>query len=203
MAEIKFTKSALRSERGRLTQLKRYLPTLQLKKAMLQTEVNEVRGEIRLYKEAFSEKRLGISPASALVNDRFGLDIAKAANVVKIEKRYENIAGVDIPLFEGVQFAPFEYELFSTPAWVDPFVVKLREMATAKAQVIVAEEKKEVLEKELRDVTVKVNLFEKNLIPTAEENIRRIRVFLGDQELSAIAQAKVAKAKIEKRRGMQ
>jgi len=41
-----------------------------------------------------------------------------------------------------------------------------------------------------------VNLFEKVLIPRSQENIKKIRIFLGDQQLSAVAQAKVAKRKI-------
>ncbi len=36
---LKLTKTELRSQQTRLTQFQRYLPTLQLKKAMLQFEV--------------------------------------------------------------------------------------------------------------------------------------------------------------------
>jgi V/A-type H+-transporting ATPase subunit D len=38
------------------------------------------------------------------------------------------------------------------------------------------------------------------LIPRSTENIKKIRVFLGDQQLAAVSQAKVAKAKIQKAR---
>jgi V/A-type H+-transporting ATPase subunit D len=48
-------------------------------------------------------------------------------------------------------------------------------------------------------VSIRVNLFEKVLIPRAQENIKKIRIFLGDQQLSAVAQAKVAKLKIKAR----
>ncbi|MCB1119279.1 MAG: hypothetical protein KDK65_04905, partial [Chlamydiia bacterium] len=89
--------------------------------------------------------------------------------------------------------------LFDTPAWVDAAIVNLRSVAEAKAQVIVAKEKKDALEHELREVSIRVNLFEKILIPRANRNIKKIKVFLGDQQLSAVAQAKSAKAKIEKR----
>ncbi len=43
MAEIKLTKNELRSQQNLLAQLEKYLPTLQLKKAMLQSEVSEAR----------------------------------------------------------------------------------------------------------------------------------------------------------------
>lgn len=200
MAEIKLTKNELRTQQTRLTQLKKYLPTLQLKKAMLQTEVNEVRSEIIQLEEGFDEARIVISHASGLLSERVGADLTSAAQVEKIDKEYENIAGVDIPLFRGVKFSPFEYPLFSTPAWLDAVVADLRNLAIARAKVLVAEEKKEALEKELREVSIRVNLFEKNLIPKATQNIKRIKVFLGDQELAAVGQAKVAKAKIEMRK---
>ncbi|HEY5259666.1 MAG TPA: V-type ATP synthase subunit D, partial [Rhabdochlamydiaceae bacterium] len=53
--------------------------------------------------------------------------------------------------------------------------------------------------KELRDVSIRVNLFEKILIPRAQGNIRKIKIFLGDQQLAAVCQAKVAKQKILER----
>lgn len=200
MAEIKLTKNELRAQQIKLSQLEKYLPTLQLKKAMLQTEVNEVRSEILRLERAFEEARLVITQASGLFSERVGLDLTQAAAIETIEKVYENIAGVDIPIFENVVFAPFDYPLFSTPSWLDSAVQDLREMAIAKAKVLVAQEKKEALENELREVSIRVNLFEKNLIPKARQNIKKIKVFLGDQELAAVGQAKVAKAKIEEKK---
>lgn len=197
MAEIKLTKTELRAQQIRLIQLRRYLPTLQLKKALLQSEVNEVRGEIQMLQEAFHQTRLIVSHSSGLFSEHIGLDLRGAAKIAAIEKKYENIAGVDVPLFEKVLFASFDYPLFTTPTWLDAAVANLRKMAVARAKILVAEEKKAALEKELREVSIRVNLFEKNLIPKASQNIKRIKVFLGDQELAAVGQAKVVKAKIE------
>ena len=198
--QVKLTKNALRAQQIRLNQLEKYLPTLQLKKAMLQTEVNEVRVEILSLEEEFHDTRLSATHSGGLLNERIGLNLTLAAKVARIDKEYENIAGVDIPIFKGVDFEPFDYPLFSTPAWLDSLVAELREMARARVKVIIAEEKKAALEKELREVSIRVNLFEKNLIPRAQQNIKKIKVFLGDQELAAVGQAKVAKIKIEKRK---
>ncbi len=200
VSTVRLTKNELRGQQVRLSQLRKYLPTLQLKKAMLQVQVNEVRGEILELEEAFHSARLTVSQSSSLLSERVGLDLTHAAKVEQIAKTYENIAGVDIPVFEGIVFAPFEYPLFTTPVWLDSAVTDLRFMATARARVLVAEEKKRALEEELREVSIRVNLFEKNLIPRAEENIKRIKVFLGDQQLAAVGQAKVAKSKIEGRK---
>ncbi len=43
MSEVKLTKNGLRAEQQKLAQLSKYLPTLQLKKAMLQVQVQEAR----------------------------------------------------------------------------------------------------------------------------------------------------------------
>lgn len=200
MAEIKLTKNELRMQQFRLGQLQRYLPTLQLKKSLLQAEVAEARLEILRLEEEFERSRLNVSHDSKLFSESFGFDISEGAKIESIQKHYENIAGVEIPIFEAVVFKPFEYPLFSTPAWLEGALSQLQQLVVARAKVIIAEEKKQALEKELREVTIRVNLFEKNLIPKAQTNIKKIKVFLGDQQLAAVSQAKVAKAKIEERK---
>lgn len=86
--------------------------------------------------------------------------------------------------------------MFDSPVWADRATELVRELATQREKVHIAEEKRRALEKELREVSIRVNLFEKILIPRSQENIKKIRIFLGDQQLSAVAQAKVAKRKI-------
>jgi V/A-type H+/Na+-transporting ATPase subunit D len=200
MAEIKLTKNALRSEQNRLNQLEKYLPTLQLKKAMLQTEVVEVKQEILGLEEKFNQRHLQVSTAFRLMSARLGFDLMKAVKIKEIVKEYENIAGVDIPLYKETRFVPFSYPLFGTPPYIDALISDLRRMVESQCEIQVSIEKKEALEAELRDVSIRVNLFEKNLIPKAKGHIKRIKVFLGDQELAAVGQAKVAKSKIEKAR---
>ncbi len=200
MVDVKLTKTELRAQQIRFKQLLKHLPTLQLKNTVLQCEDNEFRVEVVSLENAFHADRLQVSHASGLLSEKFGIDLRQSAKVEEIQKRYDNIAGIEIPVFEGVTFEPFEYSLFATPPWLDAAVDRLRQMAIAKARVRVAEEKREALEKELREVSIRVNLFEKNLIPKTGENIRKIKVFLGDQELAAVSQSKVAKTKIEERK---
>ena len=200
MAELKLTKSELRAQQHRLTQLERYLPTLQLKKALLQQEVQEAKHELSLLDEKLQEKRSIVEEFAALLVGRIGIDLAPFVHIQEIKKRWENIAGVDIPIFVGVTFPPLTYDLFDTPAWLEGAIHGLQNMAHVEAEIIVVEEKRKALEKELREVSIRVNLFEKILIPRAHANIKKIRVFLGDQQLAAVSQAKVAKTKIELRK---
>jgi V/A-type H+-transporting ATPase subunit D len=203
MPEVKLTKNELRGQQGHLQQLKKYLPTLQLKKAMLQLEVNQARQEVDAARSAFEKILAEVNEYSALLTYPLPFDIRNSAKICKVNKHYENIAGVEIPRFESVEFQEFSYDLFDTPAWVDRVAVGLRVVAEAKVKIDIAEEKKAALEKELREVSIRVNLFEKILIPRAIKNIKKIKIFLGDQQLAAVSQAKVAKAKIEERKSAQ
>jgi V/A-type H+-transporting ATPase subunit D len=196
MAQIKLTKTELRLQQLKLAQLLKYLPTLQLKKAMLQAEVNFTQQEIETLQSEFELQENKVSRFSSLFSDRATNDFFSALNITQVHKRYENIAGVDIPIFESVSFAPSSYSLFDTPIWYESAIDAVKKMLVTREKVKIAEEKKRALEKELREVSIRVNLFEKIMIPRAQENIKKIKIFLGDQQLAAVSQAKVAKKKI-------
>lgn len=200
MAEIKLTKNELRSQQGRLQQLQKYLPTLQLKKAMLQAEVMEARAETAKCEADYQQIREEVEHYSALLTDSIAINLNDSAKILNVKRRYENIAGVEVPYFESIEFADFTYNLFETPPWVDSVIRGLRRLAEANVRIKIAEEKTAALEKEWREVSIRVNLFEKILIPRAMKNIKKIKVFLGDLQLAAVSQAKVAKAKIETRK---
>jgi V/A-type H+-transporting ATPase subunit D len=193
---MKLTKSGLRSEQVKLNQLKMYLPTLQLKKAMLQTEVNATKNNIdKLYDELLKEKS-DIENFCELIVPTSNYNIFDFTKIKHVNKKYENIAGVEIPIFEDVVFVDEQYFLFDTPSWSDIALVKLKKMISLKERIGVEEEKKTALEKESREVSIRVNLFEKILIPRTLTSIKKISIFLGDQQLAAVSQAKVAKTKI-------
>ena len=142
------------------------------------------------------KQRSNVDEFSYLLTDKTNSDILKYVEIEHVEKSYENIAGVEIPEFEKVLFRDDTYLLFDTPIWMDAALRKLRDLVSIKQNILVEEEKKRALLKELREVSIRVNLFEKILIPRALKNIKKIKIFLGDQELAAVSQAKVAKRKI-------
>jgi len=197
VADFKLTKNELRSQQVHLAQLEKYLPTLQLKKAMLQSVVQEVRLEIHRLEQLEEEKRGQIDLFAPLLATKTTIDPTMAVKIRKLSKHYENIAGVEVPYFDGIEFEEFTYSLFETPPWIDAAIVELRALAQVHERIKIANEQMSALEKELREVSIRVNLFEKILIPRAVETIKTIKVFLGDQELAAVSRAKVAKTKIE------
>jgi V/A-type H+-transporting ATPase subunit D len=192
----KLTKNELRLQQTRLAQFQRYLPTLQLKKAMLQFEVTLAHMEISRLRDEMNLIRHQVEDFSPFLLEKVSVDLTHYADVLHVKKRYENIAGVEIPIFDRVVFQEADYSLFDAPVWADRATEIVREFVSSRERIGVAEEKRRALEKELREVSIRVNLFEKILIPRAQANIKKIRIFLGDQQLAAVAQAKVAKKKI-------
>ena len=196
---IKLTKTELRVQQNKEAQLKKYLPTLQLKKMLLQSEITGVQQEIEALDSAFKNLEKKVNAFSSLFSDKQAFDLFPSVKVLEVKKSVENIAGIDIPVFEKVVFQEFDYFLFDSPVWIDSGIASLKELIEIKEKKEACKEKKRVLEKELRDVSIRVNLFEKILIPRAQTNIKKIKIFLGDQLLAAVCQAKVSKKKILKR----
>lgn len=200
MGQIKYTKTELRSQQIRLGQLEKYLPTLQLKKAMLQLEINQVILELERLEKEIETQEEKVRRYQSLLGDKDANYLFQACEVISIDKEFENIAGVEIPIFQEVVFAKPTYNLFDTPYWLESGIFGVKELITLRERGFILKEKKKLLEKELRDVSIRVNLFEKVMIPRTKENIKKIKIFLGDQQLAAVSQAKVSKRKILERK---
>lgn len=200
MAELKFTKQELRQQQIKLHQLQRYLPTLQLRKALLQSEVGNAKNQKDELRAKHHDAWKTLSSASSLLalNPYISLDHATALS--SIEKEMENIAGVEVPILKSCSFHPYTYDLYDTPPWLDAFVEELRAFKLLAVKISVSDDRLAILNRELRDVYIRVNLFEKVLIPRCLKNIKSIKIFLGDLELASIAQAKIAKTKINERK---
>ena len=63
----------------------------------------------------------------------------------------------------------------------------------------VLEEQVRLLEAELRSTSQRVNLFEKVKIPETLENIKKISIYMADQQVSAVVRSKISKRKIAAR----
>jgi len=196
MAKIKFTKGELKRQRDALKQFERYLPTLQLKKQQLQLEILQQNYILEEKKQSLLKKRQAIDLWIGLLTDRT-IDLAPFLLPRKIITHPKNIAGIDIPIFDAVEFAAAEYDLFVTPLWTDAAIDAFKAVIVLNREISLVEQGIVVLRQELRVTTQRVNLFEKVKIPQAEENIRLIKIYIGDQMANAVGRCKIAKRKIE------
>jgi V/A-type H+/Na+-transporting ATPase subunit D len=122
-------------------------------------------------------------------------DFAPYIQVKEIVRSFGNIAGVTIPIFGNISFVDEMPDLFETPAWVDSGIDLLRQLIRLRVERQIIEEQHRLLSEELRTTSQRVNLFEKVKIPECRENIRVIRIFMGDQQTAAVARSKIAKGK--------
>lgn len=197
MAKIRLTKGELKRQRDCLSQYERYLPTLQLKKQQLQMEIL-TQLALREDRERLEQKRKTAIDAWIGLLSEPKINIKPWIKPRQVITNQKNIAGVDIPVFERAEFIDAEYDLFTAPLWVDNALEALRTFVLLEEELKIIQRGIVILRQELRITTQRVNLFEKVKIPDAEEAIRLIKIYLGDQMSNAVGRSKIAKNKIER-----
>ena len=197
MPKVKLTKNALKTERDNLKRFSRFLPTLQLKKQQLQMEMRKRTGEMERIVQKEQELKRVIETWISLFGDAAKVSFfMEAVRLEQIETRTDNIAGVSVPVFVSAKFASAEYSLFDEAPWVDSGVSVLRDVVSCRAEHEILKRQHELISRELRITTQRVNLFERVMIPEARENIRVIQINLGDQQTAAVGRSKIAKRKM-------
>ena len=162
----------------------------------MQLEILHQRRALEEKRESAAAKKETIETWAGLLSDP-AIDMRAWVTSKDVITGVKNIAGVDLPLFSEVHFKPAEYDLFITPLWIDAAILELRALFSMHAEIGVLEKAMKILKQELRITTQRVNLFEKVKIPEAEEIIRLIKIYMGDQMTNAVGRSKIAKRKIE------
>ena len=196
MAKLKLTKNELKSQKDALKMYQRYLPTLTLKKQQLQSEIRTIDEKAK----AVREQRKALETEFEQWISVFGEKEAFKPGMVtvkNIRKGWGNIAGVRIPVYEGADFSRGDYDLYSTPLWIDMAADRMEKALELDLQANVLDEQVRLLSQELRTTTQRVNLFEKVKIPDTKKNIRKINVFLADEQVAAVVRSKISKKKLQ------
>ncbi|BDC96059.1 MULTISPECIES: V-type ATP synthase subunit D [Treponema] len=198
MAKIKLTKNEQKVQKDALKMYQRYLPTLTLKKQQLQSEIRtiEIKAKEVRQQRVELEKEFQVWIAVFGEEEAFKPEMVTVRN---IRKGVGNIAGVTIPVYEGADFSRGDYDLYSTPLWIDMAADRMEKALSLDLEADVLDEQVRLLSKELRTTSQRVNLFEKVKIPEAKSNIKKISVYLGDQQVSEVVRSKISKKKIDQR----
>ena len=195
MAKIKLTKNELKVQKDALKMYRRYLPTLTLKKQQLQSEIRPIEIKADEVRRAKAELEEGFNDWIAVFSEKNAFPDG-IVTVSDIRKGRGNIAGVDIPIDEGATFSRGEYDLYTTPLWVDIAAKHMERAISLDLEAEVLDEQVRLLQNELRATSQRVNLFEKVKIPETEENIKKISIYMADQQVSAVVRSKISKRKI-------
>ena len=195
MAKIKLTKNELKVQKDALKMYRRYLPTLALKKQQLQTEIRSIEARADAVRKEKLEMERTFNDWIAVFSEKNAF-LPNIVTVSDVKKGVGNIAGVEIPTYEGANFSRGDYDLYSTPLWVDIAANHLEKIIALDLQAEVLDEQVRRLEKELLVTAQRVNLFEKVKIPKTQEIIKKISIYLADQQVSAVVRSKISKRKI-------
>ena len=193
MAKIKLTKNELKVQKDALKMYRRYLPTLTLKKQQLQAEIRTIEAKAKTVKKEKEALEKGFSSWIAVFSEKeaFPDGIITVSN---IRKGYGNIAGVAGAIAIGGPGA--DYDLYETPLWVDIAANHMEKAMLLDLEAEVLYEQVRLLEAELLATSQRVNLFEKVKIPETEANIKKIAIYMADQQVSAVVRSKISKRKI-------
>ena len=196
MAKIKLTKTELKAQTDALKRFQRFLPMLQLKKQQLQAEIagiSQKADEVTAREKAAREAIGAWVGLFALGGEELLSDLVK---VKKVNTGTANIAGVTIPVFDSVETDVKEIDAWATPAWTDDAVKAVTEILSLRCERKVLFRQRELVMAELATTSQRVNLFEKVKIPTCKENIRVIKIAIGDEQTAAVTRGKIAKSRV-------
>ncbi len=203
MAKIKLTKNEQKKLKDSLKMYTRYLPTLQLKKQQLQMEIRTVEARLAQLRASIESLEAELAPWIAVFaeEEQFRKEAGKPLLGIKTLKSSQtNIAGVVIPSFDALEFEVEDYDLYSRPLWIDKAIESMKRILSVHAEHSIVQKEKELLTNELRITTQRVNLFEKVKIPQTRAAIKRIGIYLGDQQTAQVVRGKMSKRKVEEQK---
>lgn len=194
MAKLALNKSSLSREKKRRGSYERYLPSLELKQKQLLAE----RKKAQLL---LQQKRAEIEEVESAIVQRLpmltveSIDLGELVRIKKVTLEEENVLGTRLPRLGEITLEVSDYSLLARPHWFDELAKALQQVMRLRLQEQVMQVRVLRLEKAVRTITQRVNLFSKVLIPQATENIKRIGLFLSDQERAGVVRSKLAKKK--------
>ncbi|HOS97332.1 MAG TPA: V-type ATP synthase subunit D [Deltaproteobacteria bacterium] len=193
MAErIKLNKISLREQKQKLAMYRRFLPALEARKQQLLAQLADVRARIAEQEARLQGIMREISTWGALLAD-MGPLVRYFIEIREIRSSFRNVAGLQVPQFHGVAFSDQPYSYFATPPSFEEVILQCRGAIECREELRMLREGERILYEGFRKTSQRINLYEQRLIPGCREAIRRIVVYLQDQQAAGVGVAKVAK----------
>ncbi len=193
MAErIKLNRITLREQKQKLFLYERFLPALEARKQQFLMQLAIVRKEIGEQQDVMQKQLEEIARWSSLYWNMTTI-LPFFISLREIRRHVKNVAGLKVPVLEEVVFDDPPYSLFATPYSFDEVLSKTREVISLREHIKILKEQEEILMAGFRKTSQRINLYEQRLIPGCREVIRKVTVYLQDQQAAAVGVAKVAK----------
>lgn len=193
--KFQYNKTSLQQQEKQLKMRERTLPTIKSKESALRMEVKKTKKEVETLEE---ELEAGIQSFQYMVAlwDEFDPSLIRVEDVRLSAKK---IAGVVVPVLDGIDFEIKPFSLFNSPSWYSEGLSLLKVLATTGIEAEFLTLKLDFLEYARKKTTQKVNLFEKVQIPGYKDAIRKIKRYLEDEESLSKAAQKIMRGHIEQR----
>lgn len=173
-----------------------FLPVLKLKQEQLQTEQIRINRKLKLLEEIYNKEIKKILKNISLFTDSSNLyNIGEVLRPKKIIIDHQSLAGVNIPILKNIEFHNYFINFFDVPYWFISIIKSCKILIVQFIELKIINKQYKLISKELKKATQKVNLFEKVLIPENKYAIKKIKITLSDEQVSAVGRAKIAKNK--------
>lgn len=200
MTQLTLSKSTYLKEAKKLDNYQKFLPPLDLKRQQLILEKSKAKRELSMLTKELNEFTDGSAEQLKMLADT-EINAEGYVAVDQVELSEQNLLGVRLPVLGRVIFKRIDHGYLTTPHWVDVLVQKLQRNVELKLRIKVCEKRFQLLGEASRKATQRVNLVSKILIPEAQTNMRKISIFLSDNERAAVVRSKLAKKKNRALRG--
>ncbi|WP_170380336.1 V-type ATP synthase subunit D [Ruegeria profundi] len=194
MARLQLNKSSLAREQTQLKSYERFLPSLDLKRQQLMAERAKAREDVKRLEDEVSDLAQQVGAKLPMLAQK-GIDLDGLVELKDYKVKEVNVVGVKMPALDRIEVSVRPYSRLAKPHWVDAAAQLLHDMIEARLRVKVAEERVKIFDKAVATITQRVNLFEKVLIPRAKANIKKIRIYLSDEQMQAVVRSKISKRK--------
>ena len=191
--KFQYNKTSLQQQEKQLKMRERTLPTIKSKESALRLEVKKTKHEVEKL-EAELEEGIGSYRHMVGLWNEFDTSLISVQDVRLSTKK---VAGVLVPVLDGIDFEVKPFSLFNSPSWFAEGLDLLKVLATTGIEAEFLELKLEFLEYARRKTTQKVNLFEKVQIPGYKDAIRKIKRYLEDEESLSKASQKIMRTNLE------
>ncbi|MBQ0746132.1 MAG: V-type ATP synthase subunit D [Marinobacter sp.] len=194
MGKLALNKSTLNKEGRKVKAYKKFVPALDLKRKQLLAERAASKRALSDLDQTLDDVRLRVKEQLPMLSNFKG-SVDQLVEIEDFSLTQVNLVGIRLPVLESLSLKIHPYSALATEHWLDPLVILLKQSVELQLKQHVLNKRLELLEVGLRKTTQRLNLFEKVLIPQAEENIRKIRIALSDSERAGVIISKIAKNK--------
>lgn len=190
-------KQELHKQSALKNRIEGYIPTLSMKKAALQQMVDEHYGEsLRLEREFLDLYVKFQKSSSVFLSSPFGKSMCRLlVDGVQMDRSNEKVCGVVVPVIRNITMPSLQNNIM-LPIWSQFTLKELTDVYKAYLFLNFMRERVKILQRELKKIQTRLNLFEKVIVPRLKKSIHSISIFMSEQNLRFVCQMKSVKRKL-------